>query len=201
MILKQRHDDRMAQQLMEALEEKDFARFSELLPSAKKGDGGWAMEVAIDLNSLEYVKILIPLCHEGALGGNCIVDAAMYGHTNLVREFLPYANTDTLHVALNSAITHKNESTVVLLLEHVDATYEQSYPLQLAASKIRRHEDCPIFNAVFAAGNPQEALDALHGRLGKETAMDILQERINFETKRKIDAHIGTPTTVHTRKM
>lgn len=201
MILKQRHDDSMARNLMEALEEKDFARFSELLPRAKKGDGVLAMEEAIDQNSLEYVKILIPLCHEGSLGGNCIVDAAMYGHTNLVREFLPYANTDTLHVALNAAITHKHESTVVLLLEHADATYAHSYPLQLAASKICRHEDCPIFNAVFAASNPQEALDALHGRLGKETAMDILQERINFETKRNIDAHIGIPTIVNTRKM
>jgi len=201
MILKWNHDDSMARQLMVALEEKNFTRFSELLPRAKKGDGALAMEEAIDQNLLEYVTILIPLCHEGSLGGNCLVDASLYGYTDLVREFIPYADTDSLQVALNSAITHKHEKTVVLLLQHVDATYDNSYPLQLVASKTRRHEDCPIFNMVFAVSNPQEALNALHGRLGKETAMAILQERINFETKNNIQKNISVPTAVHTRKL
>lgn len=201
MILKHQHDDSLARQLMVALEEKNFARFSELLPRAKKGDGVLAMEEAIDQNSLEYVKILMPLCHDGSLGGNCIVDAAMYGHTDLVREFIPYADTDTLQVALNSAITHQHESTVVLLLEHVDVTYDHSYPLQLATSKMRGRTDCAIFEAVFAVSNPQEALYALQQRAGQNAAFERLQDRINLETKNNIQNNISIPTAVHTRKL
>lgn len=200
-MLKQ-HNDSIAHQLMEALEEKDFTRFSELLPRAKKGDGVLAMEEAIDQNHLEHVKILIPLCYEGSLGGNCLMDAAIYGHTDLVREFIPYADDrDCLVIALHSAITHNHETCVALLLEHVDATYNQSYPLQMAASQMRRHEDCPIFNLVFAVSNPQDALDALHERGGKETAVAILQDRINWQTRQKIHEHITIPQIATTRKM
>lgn len=201
MILKQKNDNSMAKQLMVALEDKNFARFSELLPRAQKGDGILAMGEAIDQNSLEYVKILIPLCYEGSLGGNCIVEAVMYGHTDLVREFIPYADTDSLHVALNSAITSRHENTVVLLLEHVDATYGNSYPLQLAASKMRGSTYCAIFEAVFAVSNPQDALNALQSRVGRNAAVEILEQRISLETKRNIQKNISVPTAVHTRKL
>lgn len=201
MIFKRGYDDSMGQQLLEALEKKDFARFSELLLAAEKGDGDRAMEEAIGQNHLECVKFLIPLCHNGALGGKNLVDAATYGHTDLVREFIPYADRDCLAVALHAAITHKNQICVELLLEYVDPTYNQSYPLQVAASQIRRHEDCPIFNAVFAVSNPQDALDALRERGGKETSIAILQERINWGTKQKINAHITIPQIATTRKM
>ena len=201
MIFKRGHDDSMERQLLEALEKKDFARFSELLLSAKKGDGNRAMEEAIYQHSLECVKILIPLCDDITLGGPCILDAALYGYTDLVRDFIPFADQDNLSAALCTAIAHKHESSVMLLLPHVDATCDQSYALQLAASKMRTNKDCPIFEAVFAVSNPQDALNALMGRGGSNTAAELLEQRMNLELNKTIHAQIAPACFVKTRKI
>lgn len=192
----------VAFELKQAVMYDEREHFNVVLTHAVKGDGNQALEEAIERNRLGYVNDLIGVTDESVLGGYALTTAAEYGHSGVVQALVGFADEEVLKIALCGAVVRQHTETVVVLMEHVDCTYDHSLPLQLAARLLKSpNEDHPILDALYARSIPQDALGALYGQSEGGVARQALELRINLAQKAKIHGALNAVQPSKPRKM
>lgn len=192
----------VAFELKQAVMYDEREHFNVVLTHAVKGDGNQALEEAIERNRLGYVNDLIGVTDECVLGGYALTTAAGYGHSGIVRALVGFADDEVLKIALCGAIVRQHTDTVVVLMEHVDCTYDHSLPLQLAARLLKSPcEDHPILDALYSCSNPQDALDALRDCFSTGVARQALELRINLAQNAKIHGELNAVQPSKPRKI